>query len=858
MRTSNLIFLLSQLGVTEAGNGKVTGGFVWGDWADWEPCVKVGKKHRRRRVCFGPIQNKKINKRNCENDDSLEGDFIEEEVCTAEMLQQAGLTLGRMENPVTQAEWQEWSSWSSCSGNPPVKKRTRFCGIPFKRSVQPNRNCKDQSGLRNGNRETNRESQVCSDEDLNASANGKDLIRTGFNRPNGIAQELSAPECYYPPGTKMQDDVFDDSQPLRIVGGRPSVHGENPHIVMLSYKGFGGYGQFCDGSIIHSRYILTAAHCFVGWDESPATYEVVVGAYNKVEKSSHQKTYLLESITCHESYKVSSRQIIYDVCILKTTEDIEFNKYVWPICLPDNMPPPNDGTYDRNCTVAGWGDTRFTGDEKILNEVDVPVLTYETCVNWYEAENILINPDQHVCAGYENGGMDACQGDSGGPFVCKRDNTGIKNSKNEFGQHTELKVLTGVVSFGVGCALAKNPGVYTNVYHFLPYIHSIVSQHDACTENQCENGGTCIDTYHGYVCECPSTFIGKNCQFHKDSLDACFQNNCSENGSCRVNPDGNSYHCLCDEDYAGDRCEELTNPCRETNCNNGSCAVVDKAAVCTCNSGWSGAACDQDINECADGSHECTADSFCNNIDGGYQCSCPKGFTGDGLSRGNGCTDIDECTQRSHNCGSQSVCHNTAGSFTCKCRDGYVGNPPAVRCQKKKAEPGCPQMTSFFRGGELTWPTTGELKYTVTCGMGDGTSLDTNQIKSLSTNFKHPITTSTRTTDVSSSCKVRCNPGTMIHAPKYAKSIDGSANVICEAKGKKSVWKPSNKQLRCYGCPPPAGVVLSDCKSKGKKSTLCTAKCANGNAGEWRTRCAKKKGKYLWDSLATKAEETCA
>ena len=95
-------------------------------------------------------------------------------------------------------------------------------------------------------------------------------------------------------------------------------------------------------------------------------------------------------------------------------------------------------------------------------------------------------------------------------------------------------------------------------------------EHDACTENQCENGGTCIDTYHGYVCECPSTFIGKNCQFHKDSkiiifenirlnqikgLDACYQNNCSENGSCRVNADGNSYHCLCDEDYAGERCE---------------------------------------------------------------------------------------------------------------------------------------------------------------------------------------------------------------------------------------------------------------------------------------------------------------
>ena len=51
-----------------------------------------------------------------------------------------------------------------------------------------------------------------------------------------------------------------------------------------------------------------------------------------------------------------------------------------------------------------------------MNEVEVPVLTYDTCVEWYEAENILIDTEQHVCAGYEKGGLDACQGDSGGPF----------------------------------------------------------------------------------------------------------------------------------------------------------------------------------------------------------------------------------------------------------------------------------------------------------------------------------------------------------------------------------------------------------------------------------------------------------
>ncbi|XP_030069532.1 ovochymase-1 [Microcaecilia unicolor] len=96
-----------------------------------------------------------------------------------------------------------------------------------------------------------------------------------------------------------------------------------------------------------------------------------------------------------------------------------------------------------------------------LQQLRVPILDNEICEVSYYASRPGGITEGMLCAGFpSSGGKDSCQGDSGGPLVCRNE--------------TEPFILYGIISWGVGCARPKKPGVYTRVRIYLNWIHRTI------------------------------------------------------------------------------------------------------------------------------------------------------------------------------------------------------------------------------------------------------------------------------------------------------------------------------------------------------------------------------------------------
>ncbi|XP_046694362.1 coagulation factor VII isoform X1 [Silurus meridionalis] len=265
------------------------------------------------------------------------------------------------------------------------------------------------------------------------------------NNKSCVSQDLFRSSVPFPCGKPVTT-----SPGPRIVKGQVCPKGQCPWQALLKLRGV----VKCGGVILNYAWILTAAHCV--WQANLLELQVTVGEHILTVSEGTEQHRRVSKIIIHPLYNSTSYDV--DIALLHLRRNISLGPFVIPICLP-----PAQGTFVRTLgavrtsVVSGWGRLSQHGAQSnLLQRLEVPRVSLEKC----KAHSGLSLTNNMLCAGFKEGGRDACRGDSGGPLVTCYNNTWF---------------LTGIVSWGKGCARADMYGIYTRVSVFVEWITSTMA-----------------------------------------------------------------------------------------------------------------------------------------------------------------------------------------------------------------------------------------------------------------------------------------------------------------------------------------------------------------------------------------------
>lgn len=234
--------------------------------------------------------------------------------------------------------------------------------------------------------------------------------------------------------------VHTSSSSLGIVGGHDTDIAAHPWQVSLQV----GEKHFCGGSLLNNEWVLTAAHCIT---EAKTIENLFVRAGATLYNSGGQRIGVKKAIV-HEDWN-DSFDYENDIGLLQLASPLTIRN-VRPIALPPidlNIPSGS------SVSVTGWGLTKEKGNLSVtLQEVIINYVSNAECQKAY-ADMVT---DLMLCAGFKDGGRGSCQADSGGPAIYNNQ-------------------VVGVASFGIGCARAKYPDVFTRTSKYIKWIQKNMS-----------------------------------------------------------------------------------------------------------------------------------------------------------------------------------------------------------------------------------------------------------------------------------------------------------------------------------------------------------------------------------------------
>lgn len=198
---------------------------------------------------------------------------------------------------------------------------------------------------------------------------------------------------------------------------------------------------YCHGALISNDIVLTAAHCFkykalipklhivIGSVEPLKEGSPAVEGYNKRRKIEPIQE--IQEIYLHSAYKVLEKEAYFDVAIVRLKQEVKFNKFVHPLCLPTNPVVQNDNEENersiqsQKVIVTGYV-TDFSESTGKLHEIEPQIRTQSYCNEKFSDKprdkEVITEaiPKSFVsnifCAAVEARREASCRGDSGAPL----------------------------------------------------------------------------------------------------------------------------------------------------------------------------------------------------------------------------------------------------------------------------------------------------------------------------------------------------------------------------------------------------------------------------------------------------------